>query len=68
MINDQSITLDDTFNGRQFNGLERNDTSKSLLLDEQNKNGTCQNYSCLIYYYHYVSYFEFDHYFVNSKR
>ena len=52
MINDQSITLDDTFNDRQFNGLERNDTSKSLLLDEQNKNDTCQHYSCLIYYYH----------------
>ena len=50
MINDQSITLDDTFNGQQFNGLERNDTSKSLLLDEQNKNGTFQHYSCLIYY------------------
>ena len=50
MINDQSITLDDTFNGQQFNGLERNDTSKSLLLDEQNKNGTCQHYLCLIYY------------------
>ena len=49
MINNQSITLDDTFNGQQFNGLERNDTSKSLLRDEQNKNGTCQHYSCLIY-------------------
>ena len=50
MINDQPETLDDSFNGRQFNDVERNDTSKSLLFDEQNKNGTCQHYSCLIYY------------------
>ena len=50
MINDQSITLDDTFNVRPFTGLARHDTSKSLLLDEQNKNGTCQHYLCLIYY------------------
>ena len=36
MINDQPETLDDNFNCRQFNGVERNDTSKLLLLDEQN--------------------------------
>ena len=41
MINDQSITLDDSFNDRQFNVLERNNTSKSLFLDEPDKNGTC---------------------------
>ena len=43
---DRTITLDDTFNGRQFNDVDKNDTSK-LLLNEQYQNDTCHILCCL---------------------
>ena len=37
---DQTITLDASFDGRQFNGVDNTDTPKSLF-NEQDHNGTC---------------------------
>ena len=47
----QTITLDESFDGRQFNGVDNSNTTKSLS-HEHIQHGTCQYIYIVLYKQH----------------